>query len=200
MEQKSVGRMGTASIKKLIISMGLPIVISMMLQALYNIVDSAFISNMEGGEEALNALTLAFPVQMFMVAVSIGIGVGSNVLLAKSLGQKDREKASRVAGNAIFLGFIIVLVFMLFGFFGVKPYIATQTMNPIVFNMAVKYLQICCVCSVGNVFFGVFEKLLQATGLTLYSTIAQIFGAVTNIILDPIMIYGLLGCAAKSTS
>lgn len=196
MEQKSVEKMGTAPIKKLMLSMGVPVIISMMLQALYNIVDSAFVSNMEGGENALNALTLAFPVQMLMVAIGVGTGVGVNVLLAKSLGQQDRAKASTVAGNAIFLGIIITLVFVLFGFVGVRPYIATQTADPIVFEMAVKYLKICCTCSIGIVFFGIFEKVLQAAGLTAQSTAAQISGAVINIVLDPIMIYGLLGCPA----
>lgn len=200
MKQESVGKMGTAPIKKLMISMGLPVVISMMLQALYNIVDSAFVSNMEGGEDALNALTLAFPVQMLMVAVGIGTGVGVNVLLARSLGQNDKEKASGVAENAIFLGIMITLFFMLFGFFGVKPYIASQTSNPIVSDMAVEYLQICCVISVGIIFFSIFEKLLQAAGLTVQSTIAQISGAVINIILDPIMIYGLFGCPAMGVA
>lgn len=196
MEQKSVERMGSAPVKTLMLSMGLPVIVSMMLQALYNIVDSAFVSNMEGGESALNALTLAFPVQMLMVAIGIGTGVGVNVLLATSLGQQDRTKASRVAGNAIFLGIVITAVFILFGCFGVKPYIATQTSNAVVFDMAVEYLRICCLYSVGIVFFSVFEKLLQATGLTVHSTIAQISGAIINIILDPIMIYGLFGCPA----
>lgn len=193
MEQKSIEKMSEAPIKKLMLSMGLPVIISMMLQALYNIVDSGFVSNMKGGEDALNALTLAFPVQMLMVAISIGTGVGVNVLLAQSLGQQNRSKASDIAGNAVFLGVIITLVFILFGFIGVKPYIATQTTNPVVFNMAIRYLRICCICSMGIVFFSIFEKLLQATGLTLHSTIAQISGAVINIVLDPIMIYGLLG-------
>ncbi len=200
MEQKSVSKMGTIPVKKLIISMGLPVVISMMLQALYNIVDSAFVSNMDGGESALNALTLAFPVQMLMVAIGIGTGVGVNVLLAKSLGQQNRKKASEVAGNAIFLGIIITLVFMIFGIFGVKFYIFTQTDNRIISAMAVKYLRICCLASFGIVFFNIFEKLLQATGLTVHSTIAQILGAVINIILDPVMIYGLLGCPAMGVA
>lgn len=200
MEQKSVSKMGTIPVKKLIISMGLPVVISMMLQALYNIVDSAFVSNMDGGESALNALTLAFPVQMLMVAIGIGTGVGVNVLLAKSLGQQNRKKASEVAGNAIFLGIIITLVFMIFGIFGVKFYIFTQTDNPVISAMAVKYLRICCLASFGIVFFNIFEKLLQATGLTVHSTIAQISGAVINIILDPVMIYGLLGCPAMGVA
>ncbi len=196
MEQKSIQKMGTAPIKKLMLSMGFPVILSMMLQALYNIVDSAFVSNMADGEKALNALTLAFPVQMLMVAAGIGTGVGVNVLLAKSLGGQNREKASMVAGNAIFLGAVITFVFLLFGLFGVKPYITSQTANSDVSGMAVRYLRICCICPVGVIFFGIFEKLLQATGLTTHSTAAQVSGALTNIILDPIMIYGLLGCPA----
>lgn len=121
-------RMGQTPVKKLMLSMGLPMIISMVLQALYNIVDSAFISNMaENGEAALNALTLAFPMQMLMVAVGIGTGVGTNALVAKSLGQSNKEKASRVAGNSQFLALVIYIVFLLFGIFGVRFYIATQT-------------------------------------------------------------------------
>lgn len=193
MEQQTMSKMGTAPVKKLMLSMGIPIIISMMLQALYNIVDSAFVSNMEGGEPALNALTLAFPVQMLMIAVGIGTGVGVNVLLSKSLGQQNEEKAARVAGNAIFLGIIITLVFIFFGIFGVKAYVETQTTNLEIFNMAVTYLRICCIISFGIIFFSIFEKLLQSTGLSLHSTIAQISGAIINIILDPILIYGLFG-------
>lgn len=187
-------KMGTVPVKKLMLSMGIPIIISMMLQALYNIVDSAFVSNMEGGELALNALTLAFPVQMLMVAIGIGTGVGVNVLLSRSLGQANQEKAARVSGNAIFLGVVITAVFMLFGLIGVKAYVASQTTNQEIFKMAVTYLRICCITSFGIVFFSIFEKLLQSTGLSTQSTIAQISGAIINIILDPIMIYGLLGC------
>lgn len=185
--------METSPVGKLMLSMGIPVIISMMLQALYNIVDSAFVSNMEGGEDALNALTLAFPVQMFMVAIGIGTGVGVNVLLSRTLGQQDREKASNVVGNAVFLGAIIALIFILFGIFGVEPYIRSQTDNPVIFDTAVEYLRICCICSFGIVFFSIFEKTLQATGLTVHSTAAQISGAVINIVLDPIMIYGLFG-------
>ena len=185
--------MAVMPVGKLMLKMGLPIIISMMLQALYNIVDSAFVPNMEGGEQALNALTLAFPVQMLMVAVGIGTGVGVNVMLARSLGEKNAEKASTVAGNGVFLGLVITAVFMLFGFFGVNFYIGSQTSDTVIFDMAVTYLRICCICSVGIVFFSVFEKLLQASGLSVQSTIAQISGAVINIILDPIMIYGLFG-------
>lgn len=198
MEQREeMNRMGTMPVNKLMLSMGIPMVLSMMLQAVYNIVDSAFVSNMQGnGEMALNALTLAFPVQMLMVAIGIGTGVGTNALLAKSIGQGNYDKASRVAGNAMFLGAVIYVVFLLFGCFGVKPYIASQTTNPEITEMAVDYLQICCTLSMGIVFFSIFEKLLQATGRSMYSTIAQIAGAVINIILDPILIYGWFGLPA----
>lgn len=187
-------KMAVTPIKKLMLSMGIPMIISMMLQALYNIVDSAFISNMpQNGENALNALTLAFPFQMLMVAIAIGTGIGTNVLVAKNLGLGDKEKASKVAGNAQFLAIIIYIVFLLFGIFGVDFYISTQTSNQTIYDMGVSYLRICCIVSPGVIFFGIYEKLLQASGHSMYSTIAQIAGAVINIILDPIMIYGLLG-------
>ena len=193
-KDKTIARMSETPVKKLMLQMGAPMIISMVLQAFYNIVDSAFVSNMKtGGEEALNALTLAFPVQMLMVAVSIGTGVGMNALLAKSLGQGDLKRAAKVAGNAEFLGAVIYLVCLLFGVLGVKGYITSQTANPVIGEMAVSYLRICCTCSLGIVYFSVFEKLLQATGLSLYSTIAQITGAIINIVLDPVLIYGLFG-------
>lgn len=193
-EEKTINKMGTMAVNKFMLGMGIPIIISMVLQAVYNIVDSAFVSNMaEGGEEALNALTLAFPVQMFMVAIGIGTGVGMNALLSKTLGQGDREKVSRIAGNGEFLAIIIYLVFLLFGVFGVRGYISSQTTNPVIVEMAVQYLRICCVISFGIIAFSIFEKLLQSTGLSQYSTIAQVVGAIVNIILDPILIYGLLG-------
>ncbi len=188
-------KMAVMPVNKLMLNMGIPMIISMMLQAVYNIVDSAFVANMEGtGELALNALTLAFPVQMLMVAIGIGTGVGVNALLAKNLGQGDTETASKTAGNGVFLMAVIYVVFLLFGLFGTKSYIATQTQNPVIMEMATDYLQICCVWSFGILFFSLYEKVLQATGKSMYSTIAQITGAVVNIILDPIMIYGLLGC------
>lgn len=191
---KKKEKMAVAPIKKLMLSMGIPMIISMVLQALYNIIDSAFISNMpQNGENALNALTLAFPFQMLMVAIAIGTGIGTNVLVAKNLGLGDKEKASRIAGNAQFLALIIYIIFLLFGIFGVRFYISTQTKNQIVYDMAVNYLSICCTASTGVIFFGIYEKLLQASGHSMYSTIAQITGAIINIVLDPIMIYGLPG-------
>ena len=187
-------RMAEMPIKKLMLSMGIPMIISMVLQAVYNIVDSAFVSNMaSGGEDALNALTLAFPLQILMVAVGIGTGVGANVLVAKSLGAGDNERADKAAGNAVFLGVVIYIVFLLFGIFGAEFYINSQTQNPVIAEMGTDYLRICCVFSFGMSMFAVYEKLLQATGHSVCSTIAQILGAVTNIILDPIMIYGWFG-------
>lgn len=185
-------KMREMPVYKLMIQMGIPMILSMALQAVYNIVDSAFVGNMkEGSEAALNALTLVFPVQMLMVAIAIGTGVGTNALLARTLGQGDSKKAAMVAGNSLFLGVIIYVICFLFGIVGVNAYISSQTANPEVLSTGTSYLKICCVLSFGIVFFSLFEKLLQATGRSLYSTIGQVAGAVINIILDPIMIYGI---------
>ena len=185
-------KMKEMPVNKLMVQMGIPMILSMALQAVYNIVDSAFVGNMKSGSEAaLNALTLVFPVQMLMVAVGIGTGVGTNALLARTLGQENGKKAAKVAGNSLFLGVIIYAVCLLFGFFGVRAYISSQTIDPEVISMGTEYLRICCVISFGIIFFSLFEKLLQATGRSLYSTIGQVVGAVVNIILDPIMIYGI---------
>lgn len=185
-------KMKDMPVNKLMIQMGIPMILSMALQAVYNIVDSAFVGNMrQGSEAALNALTLVFPVQMLMVAVGIGTGVGTNALLALTLGQGNNKKAARVAGNSLFLGMIIYALCLLFGIFGLNTYISSQTADPEVISMGTSYLRICCVISFGIIFFSLFEKLLQATGRSLYSTIGQVVGAVVNIILDPIMIYGI---------
>lgn len=169
---------------------GLPMILSMALQAVYNIVDSAFVGNMNvGSEAALNALTLVFPVQMLMIAIGIGTGVGTNALLARTLGQGNRKKAAEVAGNSLFLGFIITILCFLSGVFGVRRYITSQTSDLTVISMGMDYLRICCMFSFGMVFFSLFEKLLQSTGRSLYSTIGQIVGALINIVLDPLMIY-----------
>ena len=185
-------KMKEMPVNKLMVQMGIPMILSMALQAVYNIVDSAFVGNMkEGSEAALNALTLVFPVQMLMVAVGIGTGVGTNALLARMLGHGNNKKAAKVAGNSLFLGVVIYAACLLFGIFGVKAYITSQTVDPEVISMGTSYLRICCVISFGIIFFSIFEKLLQATGRSLYSTIGQVVGAVVNIILDPIMIYGI---------
>lgn len=127
---------------------------------------------------------------MLMVALAIGTGVGVNALLARTLGQRNREKASKVAGNGLFLATVIYIICVLFGLFGIKTYISSQTRNALVLSMSVDYLRICCLLSFGVVFFSIFEKLLQATGRSLYSTIGQVTGAVINMILDPVLIYG----------
>ena len=185
-------KMKEMPVNKLMVQMGIPMILSMALQAVYNIVDSAFVGNMRvGSESALNALTLVFPVQMLMVAVGIGTGVGTNALLARTLGQDDNKKAAKIAGNSLLLGMIIYLICLLFGVFGIKAYISSQTVDSEVISMGTNYLRICCVISFGIIFFSLFEKLLQATGRSLYSTIGQVVGAVVNIILDPIMIYGI---------
>ena len=194
-------RMATEPVAKLMARIGMPIVVSMMLQAVYNIVDSAFLSNMsEGGEQALTALGLAFPIQLLLVAVAIGTGVGTNALLAKCLGQKNTEMANKVAGNAIFMGVIIFIVFFLFGMFGVPAYVNSQSaggaISQTALDMAIEYLQICCCVSFGIIYFSIFEKILQSTGRSMYSTIAQITGAVINVVFDPIFIYGLFGLPA----
>ena len=199
MQEKPKNKMASEPIGPLMFRIGLPIVLSMMLQAAYNIVDSAYLSNMaEAGEEALTALGLSFPVQLFMIAVAVGTGVGTNALVAKSLGQNDRQKVNAAVGNAIFLGIVISVVFLCFGAFGVTPYVNSQnsggSIAPVVLAMAEDYLRINCCVSFGIVFFSIFEKTLQATGRSLYSTIAQVVGAVINIVLDPILIYGWFGC------
>ena len=199
-KEVTANKMGTEAVPKVMLSMGIPIILSMVLQACYNIVDSMFVARIPDsgnitnmGEYAVNALTLAFPVQMLIVAFGIGTGIGVNALLAKSLGQRDEEKVARTAGNGVTLALIIYIVFLLFGLFGVKAYIGSQTNDEVVLGMGISYLSICSVVSFGIVLFSIYEKLLQSTGKTIYSTIAQVSGAVVNIILDPIMIFGYFG-------
>ena len=152
MEQSS-NKMASAPVGRLMLSMGIPMIVSMVLQAVYNIVDSAFVSNMStNGEAALNALTLAFPLQILMVAVGIGTGVGANVLVAKSLGMGNSGRADKAAGNAVFLAVIIYVLFLLFGIFGAGAYIRSQTENPVIAQMGTDYLKICCVRSAYSAF------------------------------------------------
>lgn len=190
-------KMAYMPVNKLMITMGIPMILSMMLQAVYNIVDSVFVGGMEGiGEQALNALTLAFPIQMLMVAMGIGTGVGMGAVVSMRLGQKNQEQASKTAGNALFLAMGLYIFFFLFGLFGVTAYIQSQTANGLIAELATGYLRICCTLSFGILLFSIFEKLLQSTGNSMYSTIAQIVGAVLNMVLDPVLIYGWLGLPA----
>lgn len=194
-------KMAIMPVPKLMLNMGIPIVLSMILQAVYNIVDTAFMGAIEkfapeagvSADNALLALTLAFPIQMLIVAVAIGTSVGVNALLSRSLGQQDYEKTNKTAGNGMFLGLIICVIFMIFGACGINVYLSSQTSNQEVASLCASYLRICCLINFGTVGFAVFEKILQSTGKSVFSTTAQILGALTNIILDPIMIYGLFG-------
>lgn len=202
MEQKqTVNKMGTEPVKRLLLTMGVPMMLSMAVQALYNIVDSYFVSCMPDtdkiqnmGDYAVNALTLSFPIQMLMVAIGVGLGVGINAILSKSLGEGNREKAGKISGNAVFIGICMYILFLIFGFFGIDIYLKSQTSNPVVLELGKEYLQICTFASFGIAMYMIYEKLLQATGRTGCATIAQITGAVTNMVLDPVMIFGYFGC------
>ena len=184
-------KMGTMPVKRLIVTMSLPMMISMLVQALYNIVDSFFVAQIS--EDALTAVTLAFPLQNFMIAVGSGTGVGINALLSKSLGQKDQDKADRAANTGLFLQIFNYILFVIIGLFIVTPFVNSQTDVPVIASYAEEYLKYICFLSFGCFFQQTFERLLQSTGRTLYSMISQLTGAVANIILDPIMIFGLLG-------
>ncbi len=190
---RSDNKMANVPMKSLFWKMGLPMIISMVLQALYNVVDSIFVANMgRTGALANQALTLAFPIQILIIAIGVGTGVGLNALLSKSLGEKNQDLVNKVAGNGIFLGIVIYIVFLLFGIFGAKWFITLFAGgNQTVIDMGTQYLQICVCLSLGSICFTIYERLLQSTGKTMYSTIAQISGALTNIVLDYIFIYPL---------
>lgn len=191
-------KMGTQNINSLLLSMAIPMMISMLVQALYNIVDTMFVSRL--GQDALTALSLAFPVQNFLIAVGVGTGVGVNALLSRSLGEKNAERANRTAENGIFLFIISSLVVMLLGIFCVKPYFQSFGTTENIAELGTDYLSICMIFSIG--LFGqiMYEKLLQSTGKTAYSMIVQLVGAVINIILDPVMIFGYLGLPAMGVT
>ncbi len=186
-------KMSVMPVGRLILAMGLPMIVSMVLQAVYNIVDTAFVINMgEEGTLGNLALTYAFPIQLLIIAVGVGTGVGLNALLSKSLGENNREKANKTVGNGVFLGLVIYLVFLLFGLFGTRPFIAMQAKgNERVVEMGAEYLTICCCFSFGAIGFTVYERFLQSTGKTMFSTISQISGAAANIVLDYVFIYPL---------
>lgn len=167
---------------------------------MYNIVDSMFVARMPDtpgiehtGELVVNALTLSFPIQMLIIAFGIGTGVGMGGMLSRQLGSGDKKGASRTAGNGIFLAIVIYLIFLVFAFAGIRPYLLTQSKDEVVLGMAQDYLFICTALGMFSLLFSIFEKMLQSTGKTIYSTVAQVCGALTNIVMDPIMIYGLLG-------
>ena len=190
-KQMKENKMGVMPVKRLIITMSLPMMLSMLVQALYNIVDSIFVSQIN--EQALTAVTLAFPLQTMMVAVGSGTGVGINAMLSKSLGERKFEKSDAAANTGLLLIFFSYLVFLLIGIFGMDPFFGTQTSDPQIAAYGETYLRIVLCLSFGMLFQMTFERLLQSTGLTIYSMVSQLTGAIFNIIFDPILIFGYFG-------
>lgn len=184
-------KMGTMPENKLLLSMAVPMMISMLVQALYNIVDSIFVSRI--CEDALTAVSMAFPWQNIVIAIAVGFGVGINALLSRALGQKNAERVNQVAINGLLLALLSYLLVLVAGLLGIRAYMRTQTDIESIVNYGITYLNICILCSFGVFVEITFERFLQATGRTVYSMITQLTGAITNIILDPILIFGLLG-------
>ena len=184
-------KMGVQPIPKLLISMSLPMILSMLVQACYNIVDSIFIAQMN--EDALAAVSLAFPIQNLMIAVSAGTCVGVNALLSRSLGEHKPDQANRIAKNGIFLAVISSLVFVLFGILGSHAFFSVQTSDSQIVEYGHQYMSVVCIFSIGIFLQTVFERLLQSTGKTIFNMITQTTGAVINIIMDPILIFGMFG-------
>ena len=195
MEEKSVRQeniMGTKPVNQLLVGMAVPIMLSMLVQALYNIVDSIFVSMVS--EAALTAVSLVFPVQNLMIAVGVGTAVGINAVLSRRLGEKNYEAAEKVANNGIFITVLSYIAFAVFGIVGSRPLLAVMTTNTQVAEMGAQYMFICTVLSFGMFMQITVERILQVTGKTVYQMCSQLTGAIVNIILDPIMIFGLLGC------
>lgn len=184
-------KMGIMPVPKLLVSMSLPIILSMLVQALYNIVDSIFVAQIN--ENALTAVSLTFPIQNLMIAISAGTGVGINALLSRNLGEKKYQDANLAARNGIFLGIVSSIVMALIGLFGSRAFFLLQTKDTQIVEYGTQYMTIITVCSAGIFMQITFERLLQATGRTLYTMITQGTGAIINIILDPIFIFGLFG-------
>lgn len=191
-EQRKENKMGVMPVKQLIISMSLPMMVSMLVQALYNVVDSIFVAKIS--ENALTAVTLAFPMQNLMIALASGTGVGINSLLSRSLGEKKYDRSDAAANTGILLTIMNFVVFLVLGIFGSRAFIASQTSDTAIIEDGAAYLGIVTALSLGLFCQVTFERLLQSTGRTVYSMISQLTGAVINIIFDPIMIFGLLGC------
>lgn len=184
-------KMGVMPVGKLLVNMALPMIISMLVQALYNIVDSVYVSQVS--ESAVTALSLAFPVQNMQVGFAVGVGVGVNALLSQSLGRKDQESVNWAAGQGVFLALVATGLFMLFGFFGVRPYYTMQSTVAETVEGGIAYTSICCIFTVGIFIQVLCERLLQATGRAMQTMILQGTGAIINIILDPVFIHGWWG-------
>ena len=190
--------MGTMDVNPLLIKLSIPMMVSMLVQALYNVVDSIFVARVS--ENALTAVSLAFSLQNLMFAVGIGTGVGVNALLSKSLGEKNQYRANKTAENGLFLALCSYLVFLVLGLTVVRPYFYAQTSDAAIAEQGIRYLTICCVLSLGMFMQVMNEKLLAATSRTTLSMISQLVGAVVNIILDPIFIFGYCGEALSGTT
>ena len=184
-------KMGVMPVGRLLANMAAPMILAMLVQALYNVVDSIYVSRVS--ESAVTALSLAFPVQNLQIGFAVGIGVGVNSMLSKSLGQKDQQTANHTAGNGVFLAMIAVVLFMLFGFFGTRPYYTMQSQVQETVEGGIAYTSICCIFTLGIFVEVLGERLLQSSGRTVYTMITQGTGALVNIILDPIFIYGRFG-------
>lgn len=187
--EQTQNKMGTMPVRKLLISMSLPMMASMLVQALYNIVDSIFVSRVS--EAALTAVSISFPIQNLMISLGVGIGVGVNALLSKSLGEGNQKHAQRIALQGIFIELICCLIFILIGFFAMDVFFRGQTNDAEIIALGKDYLSICCIFSVGLFAQLIFERLLQATGRTMLSMISQCTGAITNILCDPLLIFGV---------
>ena len=184
-------KMGVMPVGKLLVNMALPMIISMLVQAFYNIVDSVYVSQVS--ESAVTALSLAFPVQNMQIGFAVGVGVGVNALLSQSLGRKDQESVNWAAGQGVFLALVATGLFMLFGFFGVRPYYTMQSTVAETVEGGIAYTSICCIFTVGVFIQVLCERLLQATGRAMQTMILQGTGAIINIILDPVFIHGWWG-------
>lgn len=191
MEQTKENKMGTMPVNKLLVTMSLPMVISMIVQALYNIVDSIFVSRLS--EDALTAVSMAFPMQNLMISVAVGTGVGINARLSRALGEKKFEAANKTAENGIFIEVLGYVLFLLIGIFVTKPFFLAQAGAGDIANMGIEYTRICLLMSFGIFMQIGFERILQSTGRTIFTMITQSTGAIINIILDPILIFGLFG-------
>lgn len=199
-EQTTVqeNKMGVMHPGKLLLNMALPLAISMLVQALYNVVDTIYISRIS--ESAVTALSLAFPIQNLMIGFATGIGVGMNSLFSRALGEGNRERANCCAGNGILLMAVAVALFMVFGFLGSRPYYEMQSTVQETVDSGIDYVSICCIFSLGIFVEILFERLLQASGRTVYSMITQTVGAVINIVMDPVFIFGWFGIPAMGVA
>lgn len=190
-QKQAENKMGTMPVNQLLFSMSLPMIISMLVQALYNVIDSVFVAKV--GEASLTAVSLAFPVQNLIIAVAAGTGVGVNALLSRSLGEKNQKMANSAAVNGLFVFLVSYAAFALLGLFFSRLYFSIQTTNQDIINQGTAYLSICTIFSFGIFIEIALERIMQSTGRTIYNMITQGLGAIINIILDPILIFGLLG-------